>query len=184
MHLSYHKQLPIILGMTLPAIFRHRFTPLALTGLALAALAAAGLGGYASWQANHHSPTVPASLAQQVLFPIYMPTSLPHGFTINPDSYQNSEGALLFYATNASADKIIFTEQIKPPDFNFADFYRKSLSNSRSVPGTPFTSIIGTSEDKTALMSIQADPTWLLITSKASHASDYFEYIAKRLKRQ
>ena len=136
---------------------------------------------------NRSSPSaarVPDVVSETVLFPIYMPAKLPAGYTIDPTSYNSSQGVLLFVASNQKNQKIIFTEQPKPQEFDIPAFYQKSLTDPRSVPRSTYPSIIGKSDKDTWLLSVQADTTWIIVTTKIPKPEAALAVIARSLQRQ
>jgi hypothetical protein len=170
--------------MKFPDISLPRLTRPAIAGLIAAGVLAAGTGAFISWQTTQRPPAVPKAVAQKLLFPVYVPHSLPAGYQIDPDTFQSQAGVLLFVAKNSDGEKFIFSEQAKPQDFDLGQFYQKSLSNTRSLSDVPFATIFGQADQKTWLMSIQADATWVIVTTKSAHPESDFEAIAKRLRKQ
>jgi hypothetical protein len=126
-------------------------------------------------------PRVPTEAAKQVLFSIYMPSKLPSGYHINPDSYESRQGVLVFSAQNNTGDHITFSMQARPQDYDFSSFYQRSLKETKKVIGAPYSAVIGKAENDTTLLSIEADRTWLIITSRAQNPNQNLEFIAKHI---
>jgi hypothetical protein len=129
------------------------------------------------------APLIPAATAEQVLHPIYVPDTLPEGYSLDESSLQTDEGVLMFYLVNQAGQRIVFSQQAEPKEFDFNTFHKKSLKHPRSLTGMPYPTVIGTSEGDTALMSIRADKTWVIVTAKPNQPAA-LEQIARSLKRQ
>jgi hypothetical protein len=147
-------------------------------------LAVCSLIVYVYRQAHAGSTTVPDSITRKVLFPIYVPERLPPGFRVDAASYEVTRDVLLFVAADQVGNIIVFTEQSKPQDFDIQAFYQNSLNQPQSVTGSSHPSIIGKSDNGNWLLSVQADTTWLIITTKAPNPQRTLEFIAQQLVRQ
>lgn len=128
---------------------------------------------------------IPDSILAQTLFPVYVPSELPSGYTIKTQPDVN-ESVLLFYATDSQGHRIVFTEQPKPKEFDFTGFHNRVLRNSSRVPDAEHTSIIGESEQKTLLLSITTDETWIIVTTSSNtpHAQQHLKGIARSMHEQ
>lgn len=145
-------------------------------GLILIALS----GIFWLWQ-NTTAPRVPRDIAKQALFAIYMPSKLPSGYKINPDSYESRQGVLMFSAQNNKKGHINFSLQARPQSYDFSALYERSLKDTRKVPNTPYPAFIGKAENNTTMLSIEADRTWLIITTRTPNTEQDLEFIAKHL---
>lgn len=158
----------------------HRWRTVIFIVAALALLGIAAMG----WRLTHQPLAVPTKVAEKVLFPIYLPTTLPRGYAIDPDSYDTKQNVLIFTASDDSGNKLTFSEQPKPPDFDIGIFHEKSLKNSKSLPGTPYPSVVGQTETGGRLLSVLTDNTWVLVTTKSAQAEANLKHVAERLKQQ
>jgi hypothetical protein len=129
---------------------------------------------------------VPQDYARKVLSPIYIPARLPVGYKIDPNSYLVREGALIMSARHENGRAIAISQQAKPVGFDFHDFYERQLTQAQTLPRTPHPSVYGTTtqDNKTTLLSIIADSTWIIVTSKTKLSEADLRLIATHLKRQ
>jgi len=135
------------------------------------ALLGFGIGILLASVVRGKSQAIPESIAEQVLFPTYLPDPLPKGYSISENSFQIEEGALLFQATKADK-KISFAEQSKPKGFDFTAFYQQQLTDTKNLQDAPHTSVLGKTQEGNYLLSIVTDKTWLIITSQNVSESD------------
>lgn len=135
-------------------------------------LAAAGTGGY-WYMSNKLSSPIPANVRASVNFPLLYPAQLPAGYHLDNTSFTTSGGVVLYSAVNYSGAKIAFTDQQRPPGFDFNKFYTQGLSNSSSFDTSLGQAAIGTANGK-LLGSLVTDQTWLLVSSvsKSVNSSD------------
>lgn len=107
---------------------------------------------------------IPANIQQSAGFPLLYPASLPAGYHINPASFANSKGAVIFEADNQSGGKIVFSEQKRPATFDFPSFYKQGLGGA-----SPFTTPVGEAAIGKAngqtIGTIATDQSWMLVTS-------------------
>jgi hypothetical protein len=126
---------------------------------------------------------LPSTVTEQARFPIYLPTRLPRGFEVAEDSFSYDQGVLIFKANNKIGDVIAITEQPKPDNFDFENFYAKQLTQSKQLRNVPFPSTIGTStEVGSHVLSVVTNKTWLLISSRAPLAESDLQLIAGSLR--
>lgn len=107
-------------------------------------------------------PTVMQQAADRATFPLYTPSSLPEGYTLDQASLSLTKEALLVTARNQNGERIIFTEQPVPTEFDFESFYKKQFVGAQDV-----TSIYGRGQagilDSTMSGSLVTDSTWVII---------------------
>jgi hypothetical protein len=127
--------------------------------------------------------SVPAGIAEQVLFPVYLPAPLPGTYQTTKKSFRVTEGALLFSVSSESGKQIHFAEQAKPDGFDFSGFYKEQLTQTKKLQGTPYTSVLGKTQKQGLLLSVITDETWLIITSSTASEAD-LRHIAEHIKKQ
>ena len=137
-----------------------------------ALIACAAGAGYWYKSARLSSP-IPANVRASVNFPLLYPAQLPAGYHLDNTSFTTSGGVVLYSAVNYSGAKIAFTDQQRPPGFDFNKFYTQGLSNSSSFDTSLGQAAIGTANGK-LLGSLVTDQTWLLVSSvsKSVNSSD------------
>jgi len=136
-----------------------------------AILVALAAGSFWLWH-QQDRVTIPRSLASKTLFPVYIPKSLPKGYFIANDSYQIKDGALIFAAHDQKGRTISITEQARPQNFDFTNFYQTNLQNAKSIPHAPYPSVIGVIQGTNRLASVTATDTWMLISAPLAYTSD------------
>lgn len=144
----------------------------------------AGAVGFVFYQNRKPLIAIPAAITKEISFPIYIPKQLPDGFSVELSSFQHisSEGVLLFQATDKAGDKLVFSEQPKPENFDFNDFNTKQLINSKSLPNVPYPTTIGKTIDKqTTLISIVTDRTWIIATTQTELSNQQLLDVAASL---
>jgi hypothetical protein len=132
---------------------------------------------------GQNSISIPTPIAERALFPIYVPEKLPDSYVLT-GTPRVSEEVLIFQIKNNKGHTITFSEQAKPKEFDFSTFHKMTLKESKSVVGAPYPSIIGAAEQRTTLLSIVTNDTWILVTTKAPDASTDLELLAKNILRQ
>lgn len=129
-------------------------------------------------------PPIPAAIAQKANFPVYAIQKLPKGYEIVPDSFKFSENVVIFEA-RSETQKISITEQQKPKNFNFEDFYQEQVTERAKLADVPFDSNTGTLRDgKTNILSVTTDKTWIFVTTQATLSTDSWATIARNIKPQ
>lgn len=137
--------------------------------------------GYVIHQAS--SRIVPAHITGKLTFPAYIPKKLPGNYRIVPSSFRiTEESVLAFHAEDGTGSRIVFTEQRTPKKMDFADFYSKQFTNPKTLDDVPYPTVIGKSASNTVL-SIAADDTWIIVTTRSPLSTQSMQEIAKSIKR-
>jgi hypothetical protein len=112
---------------------------------------------------------LPEKVHSKVTFPVYIPRRLPGNFQIAPESLAIAEKDVLVYQAKDSAETIMsFTEQKRPKDLNFTEFYHENMNEGKVLDNTPYPTFTGkTFDNKTNMLSIVTDETWILVTTRA-----------------
>ena len=153
----------------------------------LAVGAAVGVGAAIFSHRKVGVASIPASVQTAVHFQLYAPTVLPGTFRISPTSYSLQENAsiVVFTATDETGSTINITEQAKPNDLNFANFYATQMQNTATLDDVPYSSVWGKSPDGGRnMLSVVTDTTWILVSSTAPITEDNMKDIAKGLRPQ
>lgn len=127
---------------------------------------------------------VPASIKQKVKSPIYVPTNLPGAYRIVEESYSFDEGTVIFYAADEVDSKLVFTEQQKPSDLNFEQFYEQEVREAKTLSNVPFASVWGKAKDNRLILSVITEDTWIIMTTDAPLGESDMVRIAGSLKQQ
>ena len=128
--------------------------------------------------------TIPNHITENAQHPIYIPKKLPGGYKIIDGSFAISEEALLFRVEDSSGSSLAFTEQKRPQNFDFEQFYRDQMQSAKKLSGTPHPSVLGKSPSGDRfLLSIVTDDTWILVSTAAPLNEQDFTLIAKGIKK-
>lgn len=138
---------------------RFKFFKIFFVLLIIGVLSAAGYSYYIQNQ------VVPRKIQDQAEIPVLYPTKLPEGFKIVKNSFSVTNGNIIsYYAQDHSNNRLLFTVQSRPSNFDFEQFYSKSLTKS-----TKFTTQLGEGAAGTAgdrlLGSLATEQSWILITA-------------------
>lgn len=143
--------------------------------------------GLGLWLTSLSKPVVevPAPVASQAGFPIFVPSRLPGNFEIDPTSFTVSESTLLFSARDGTGGRIFISEQARPADFDFDRFYTEQLLEPQILQDVPFPTVSGEAKDSGIRMaSIVTPDTWIIINSAFPLSVDDFKLIAQHIKRR
>lgn len=135
------------------------------------------------WLASLNDKTVkpPRHIVERINFSVYLPKKLPGNYYVESNSFTLKEGVLIFKAIDGTGGVITFTEQQKPKDFNFDDFYKQHLKEARTLSDTPYPSTYGLN-GKTKMVSIVTEDTWIIGNSSSSLHKDDMQHIAQNIK--
>lgn len=124
---------------------------------------------------------VPDHISKEISFTIYLPKKLPDSYKLDTTSYTISEETLIFRATNKNGETVVFTEQKKPEGFDFNAFYADQFSDATSISDAPFPSVYAIAPNKSKLVSVITDDTWIMISGPSTSATT-IQDIAKQLR--
>jgi len=115
------------------------------------------------------SVNIPKNVTKNIKSTIYLPSRLPGNYKIDDRSFTTAEGGnvLIFNATDGVGAQLIFSEQPKPKNFNFEDFYQTRLRNVKTLSDVRYPSVWGKSLDGRVALSIVADDTWIFMVTSA-----------------
>lgn len=141
----------------------------------------AGGGFFAYWKYYVKNP-FPADIRQSAGVDLLYPGQLPAGYKIDPASFQNTNGILIYDADNGD-QRLVFTIQKTPGGFDFSSFYKQQFQNIQQI-STPFgQASIGINSSR-YLGSLNDGDTWLLLSTNSSTVSrDDMSMVMTHLKR-
>jgi hypothetical protein len=116
---------------------------------------------------RQHTNSTPFSIEtrQAVDFPLYYPTNLPAGFTLDKTSISSTDEVVL-YNLKAPGDAIInVSVQKRPEGANLEAFYAQELSDVHSIPTTHGVVKIG-KRGQSIFASLVTDTSWIIGTAK------------------
>lgn len=127
--------------------------------------------------------SLPTDIKNKLNFPVFIPKTLPDHFSIKESSFTLDENTLLFSAESETGQTIFFSEQQKPADFNFNNFYQENIKEIRTLNDTPFPTVAGRSpaQQNAEIVSVVTDKTWIIIQSNTVPATQ-LQDIARSLK--
>jgi hypothetical protein len=109
-----------------------------------------------------HNDPLPEKIKREANFTLYYPTKVPSGFRFDEVAYDSSTKVVTYDYSTIDGDKIFFSLQPKPRNFNFNDFNKKQISGASQISTPLGTATLGVLQKQT-LSSIVTDKTWILI---------------------
>ena len=129
------------------------------------------------------SVKVPPNIEQSYKTPIYLPEKLPGNYKTIEDSFTLQEEVLIFQAKDGAGGTIVFTEQPKPKDVNFEDFYAQQFKDAETLDNVPYPSVTGkSSANNSSVLSIVTDEVWIIASSRSPISAGDLEILAKSIK--
>lgn len=124
----------------------------------------------------------PQEITRQASFPIYIPQELPGTYRIDKESFVFDEDVFLFRAYDSTGGSIAITEQRRPADLIFDEFYQSNIKDAKTVEHTPYPTVYGKQPTGTTqILSVVSDETWILITTNSA-VGDSLQVMAKDFK--
>lgn len=127
---------------------------------------AAGVG---FWFFGHAgSSPVPKKVAQSVDFPVYYPNQakLPHGYTLNTDSFANPLNAGVQYSVNyGKGSQLVFTVQRKPSQEELKTFIANYIPLKIDYQTHLGQAAIGAYHSQTLVSLPVNDGPWVVVTA-------------------
>lgn len=171
-----------------PAPFRHmpkRSHPVAFAGLIAAGVLSVGL---ISWgviklaQPKQYWPdTTLVSAAGSSSYPIYYPSSLPHGFAHTVSQPKVSSDVFIYTLTYDGNKKLFVSAVPTPGGVQFNDFYNRILSNKTNVLNPAGTAVIGTANNQ-PIGSLVTSKTWVTMNAPGGIDSQRLQALVASLK--
>lgn len=146
---------------------------------AVAILAGGGLSAYLIFAPK--TDPIPKKISESVTYPLYYPTSLPKGYSIDQKSFQTTGSVVFYNITAPSKPTLAVAIQAVPSDFNFDDFTQRQMTGSREILTPTGPAVLGQFAGK-KVASIVINKTWLLINAPDQFSAKNLENIAKSLK--
>lgn len=148
---------------------QHRFV------LALIIMVAIAIAG--SWiYHNSHTSPIPKNIQQQVNFPVYYPSQLPAGFSLNKKSISVSRNVVVYEIRYGDKEIISVSVQAKPQDFNF-----DSLSGNQEFT-TPYGKAYIVTPGTRTTGSLVASNAWVILNTTQGIGTDQMKSILDNLQ--
>lgn len=132
------------------------------------------------WVRTVQADSIPARVRSAVNFPLYQPAKLPDGYKVDANSFKLNSSVVTFTIQNLDKN-LIFTEQAKPLDFDFDDFYASQFKQARTLSTSAGRAYVN-AFDEGELASITTDRTWILVRSPAGVSASDFDAILQGIK--
>lgn len=141
------------------------------------------IGGAAGYEYIYMRPQVPANITSQAEIPILYPEKLPTGFRLVKSSFNINNGNIIgYYVQNAAGNRIVFTNQAKPSNFDYEKFYTTGLSNTNRFNTALGSGAVGTTNGR-IFGSFTTSKSWVIATSNSkSVTTDMIQYCLTYLK--
>lgn len=150
---------------------RPRRLNLRWTALAVIILVLVSVATYYFIKSRASSNSLPYPISAQTAgllgYAIYYPNQklLPPGYTLNRNSFYDSDQAILYTVSYGNNQKIVFSDQAKPSIGAIESFYQKNIPLNLTYQTNIGTATIGAIKNQT-LVSLPTDTNaWLLITA-------------------
>lgn len=151
--------------------------------IALFVLVGSGAGMGIGWYLSQQALLLPAHITSQLKFTPHIPKQLPPGYALDISSTQVDKGVLVLYLKNTADQQIVFTEQPRPTNQNFDNFYLQNIANSERMENVVYESVLGELPAGGYMLSVLTDATWLLISTGAPNGKAALRHIAQHMTR-
>jgi hypothetical protein len=131
---------------------------------------------------SHSQNPFSTNIQTSAAFKLFYPAKLPAGYIVDKSTIDFTSGVLKYAAINSSGRRLVFTMQKIAPQFNFNEFYKAQLKDSREIT-TPYgKAVIGKNSNRN-LGSMAVDTTWLLLSTNSSEVTaDEMALVFQNLK--
>lgn len=129
---------------------------------------------------------IPQHINNSLSFPLYLPNKLPGSYQLRQESFSvQEERVFVFQATDSANSKLSFSEQAKPANMNFDEFYANNMKGAKTLDAVAHPTVWGkTLNDKATLISVVIGDTWILVSTDAPLDEADVSLIAKNLIRR
>ena len=126
---------------------------------------------------NRENGPIPRVILSQVNFPLYYPTELPAGFSLDKNSFSETSGVVTYVINYDNGKKLIFNTQALPKDFDFDSFQ----GNGKKIGSSLGDAYVGSLGNNT-VVSVATDKSWLFIGVPSPINTPAMEVILQHLK--
>ena len=136
-------------------------------------------GAYMTILLLHSRPTIPVprAISSQVDFPLYYPTKFPSGFSLDTNSFSQSNKVVTYTVSYEGNKKLIFNIEVRPTNFDFEGFQSNATKISSSI-GDAYVGSLG----KNTVISITTEKSWIFIGVPSPIDTPALEVILQHLK--
>lgn len=136
------------------------------------------------WFVFRPGTTVPADVIKNYNAKIYIPTKLPGKYRIDESSFRLVEGGevLIFEAKDDTGSSLVFTEQLRPKDFSFEQFYGAEFKDPKIVNDAPYSATWSELSQERVALSVVTDDAWIMMTTNARLGESDMQRIAQGIK--
>lgn len=120
---------------------------------------------------------IPHDITSQVDFPLYYPTELPAGFSLDKNSFTKTNKVVTYVVTYEDDKKLIFNIQARPTNFDFDGFQSKGKKLKSSL-GDAYIGSLG----QNTVVSIATSETWVFIGVPSPIDTSALEVILQHLE--
>lgn len=143
---------------------------------------ALALGAGAFYISRSSSNPFPHSIQAGASFPLYYPSELPTGWSIDKASFYAGT-RVVGYLLRGPSGNLNVTVQAKPGGFDFNTFYTKTLTDTFQFLTTEGQGVIGKADDH-LVGSLAASDSWILITPSSNNVSqDEIQFVINHLQK-
>lgn len=114
----------------------------------------------------------------------YIPGWLPGTYEIDKDSFSRQEGQVfVFSATDKDRNRLFFSEQPVPKNFDFDRFYKTKVMDPIKLENVPYESVYArTIVGKAFILSIKAENTWIMMSTTSPIDTVMAQKIVQEMK--
>lgn len=139
-----------------------------------------GLFGVIKYQLSPKDTLLPSNF-YGTSFPLYGPNWLPKGWFVHQNSFDATSAVATFTVNDGTGQRLVLTQQPKPPLSQIDEFYNQQLFGATSVQTTAGSVMIG-QFDNSLLAGLVTDQTWILIRAVTQIDRSELQRIVSNLK--
>jgi hypothetical protein len=156
---------------------------------AVAGLLLIGCAAFLLFRATHPAPvppppTIPNAIRQKVHIPLYYPTTLPAGLSVDGNSFKVPAKDVVVFVVKSAKGNIAVSEQARPPatQFDINNFYTTKVNNPNAFLTSVGQATIGQLVDGRQFGSLVADQTWIIAVAPAQVNSEDLRAVISALQ--
>ncbi len=120
-------------------------------------------------------------LTHSMSFPLYTPSWLPNDWFMDRRSLSVTSEVVTFTVNDSKGQRLVFTEQPRPPQNNLDTFYDQQLSGSTAFKSASGQVTTGQFEG-TLLAGISTEQTWVLVRAISAIKQSDFDRIIEGIR--
>lgn len=135
------------------------------------------------WYISNAAVVARQEVIKKVPFQTYTATAWPDGFVLDNGSTAYDNDAYVFTLSNANGGRISVSQQKRPDDAKLALFMERYLPRKQEVAGAPYKSWISDFPPGGTILGVEAEDTWIVVTTTKKQANTQLQEVAKKLQK-